>query len=122
VFGQIHGGGDNQTLTHNVHDIFSSANIAYIGGYVLGLLSVTTEFRYQTITPTVLATPSRWRLIGAKMSAFAIVGAAFALVCVATELLIAVPWLAARGVSLSLGHNYTALLAVFAVVALLTLV
>ena len=40
--------------------------------FVLGVLGVTTEFRYQTITPTVLQTPSRWALVTAKMITYAL--------------------------------------------------
>jgi ABC-2 type transport system permease protein len=121
VIGQI-AGTSRQDLTGNVHDVLSSANAAYIACFVLGVLSVTTEFRYQTITPTVLATPSRWKLIRAKLTTYALVGIAYALVCVAVEVAIAAPWLAAKNVPLNLGDNYTALVAVFAVVALMTLV
>ena len=52
-----------------------SAGPAYVVVFVLGVLGVTTEFRYQTITPTVLVTPSRWTLITAKMITYALVGA-----------------------------------------------
>ncbi len=121
VIGQI-ASDNNDALIGDVHSVLSSANSAYIAGFVLGVLCVTTEFRYQTITPTVLATPSRWRLITAKLTTFVLVGIAFAVVCIATELAIAAPWLSERNVSIDLGNNYTALLAVFAVVALLTLV
>jgi hypothetical protein len=56
--------------------VFTSSGTAYIAVFVLGVLGVTTEYRYQTITPTILATPSRWALISAKMITYAIVGAA----------------------------------------------
>ena len=41
--------------------MFASSSTAYVVVFVLGVLAVTTEFRYQTITPTVLQTPSRGR-------------------------------------------------------------
>jgi ABC-2 type transport system permease protein len=122
VVGQIAGSNSNADLSDHVHDTLAAANAGYIAVFVLGVLSVTTEFRYQTITPTVLATPSRWRLIGAKLITFALVGVGFALACVIVELAVALPWLSARGINVSVKDNYTAVLAVFAVVALLALV
>jgi ABC-2 type transport system permease protein len=83
-------------------DVFAATNTASIATFVLGVLGVTTEFRYQTITPTVLATPSRWALITAKLVAYALVGAGYAVVCLAVQLAIAAPWLAATQVDYSL--------------------
>jgi ABC-2 type transport system permease protein len=98
--------------THNgvrngqdVADMFASASVAYIVVFVLGVLGVTTEFRYQTITPTVLATPSRWAIISAKMITYAILGALYAVVCLAVQLAIAVPWLSAKNLDYSLGKD-----------------
>lgn len=115
--GDVHTGAD-------VADMFTSAGTAYIAVFVLGVLGVTTKFRYQTITPTVLATPSRWALVTAKMITYALLGAAYAAVCVLVQLAIALPWLAARDVDVSLGgdHIPRALIGVFATVALFGLV
>jgi ABC-2 type transport system permease protein len=113
---------NNRQLARDLHDILTAANSAYIASFVLGVLSVTTEFRYQTITPTVLATPSRWRLITAKLITFALVGAGFALACVVIALAIAVPWVMARGVHFSFADSYTPVLAAFTVVSLLCLI
>jgi ABC-2 type transport system permease protein len=54
--------------------LFATSNGALITAFVLGVLGVTTEFRYQTITPTVLQTPSRWAVVAAKMITYATVG------------------------------------------------
>jgi hypothetical protein len=104
----------------DVADLFTSAGFVFIPAFVLGVLGVTTEFRYQTITPTVLATPSRWTLVSAKMLSYAVVGVLYAAVCVGVELAIAVPWLNGKGIDYTLtGHHVPrALLGVFAVVAL----
>lgn len=122
VIGNIATTGDKDDLRRHLHDILTAANSAYIAVFVLGVLSVTTEFRYQTITPTVLATPSRWQLISAKLITFALVGAGFALACVVLELAIAVPWVLARGVHFSIADSYTPVLAAFTVVTLLCLI
>jgi ABC-2 type transport system permease protein len=108
----------------DVADMFASSGTAYIPVFVLGVLSVTTEFRYQTITPTVLATPSRWALITAKMITYALVGAVYAAICLLVQLAIAVPWLSSKGIHVSLGSDHLprALGGVFAVVALFGIV
>jgi ABC-type transport system involved in multi-copper enzyme maturation permease subunit len=115
-------GSHDEDLTIHVRDVFSSANASYLAVFVLGILAITTEFRYQTITPTVLATPSRWTIVQAKLIAYAVLGIGYALICVIVQLAVAVPWLAARGISYSLGDQVGALLAVFTVVALYSLV
>lgn len=104
----------------DVADMFSSASIGYVVIFVLGVLGVTTEFRYQTITPTVLATPSRWTLITAKMISYAILGLLYAAACLFVQLAIAIPWLSVKGVDYSLGSDHIpqALLGVLIVLAL----
>jgi len=110
--------------TDDVASMFTSAGTAYIAVFVLGVLGVTTEFRYQTITPTVLATPSRWALITAKMITYALVGAVYAAICLFVQLAIALPWLSAKGIHVSLDSDHLprALGGVFAVVALFGIV
>jgi ABC-2 type transport system permease protein len=46
--------------------LFANANGAIVTAFILGVLGITTEFRYQTITPTVLQTPSRWTVVAAN--------------------------------------------------------
>jgi ABC-2 type transport system permease protein len=108
----------------DVYGVFTSSGTAYIVVFVLGVLGITTEFRYQTITPTVLTTPSRWALISAKLIFYAIVGAVYALICVIVEVVIALPWISSKGYDVSLTSNHVprALLGVFAVVALFGIV
>lgn len=112
-------------LQGNVRDVFTSAYTAYVPAFVLGVLGVTTEFRYQTITPTLLATPNRWRLITAKLITYLIVGAVYALACLAIALVIAVPWLHAKknlDTSFSDNNVWTALLAIGVIVTLFGLI
>jgi ABC-2 type transport system permease protein len=89
----------------DVPDIFGNANGASMVVFVLGVLGVTTEFRYQTITATVLTTPSRWALITAKLVSYALVGAAYALLCIGAQAAIAAPWLSSRNVEFSLSDS-----------------
>lgn len=111
---------DGVRTARDVPNVFSSSSTASIVVFVLGVLGVTTEFRYQTITPTVLQTPSRWAIVTAKMITYAVVGLAYAVVCVLVQLAIAVPWLSSYDVSVDLGNAAVrhAILAVLAVVAL----
>jgi hypothetical protein len=90
---------------NDVPDIFATANGALLFVVVLGILGVTTEYRYQTITPTLLATPSRWTLVTAKFVTYALVGFTYAVACLAVQLAIAVPWLSAKNITFDLGSS-----------------
>ena len=86
--------------------MFASSGTAYIVVFVLGVLGVTTEFRYQTITPTVLQTPSRWAIVTAKMITYAMRRRVYALVCVWSQLAVAVPWLSAKDIDVDFGNGH----------------
>jgi ABC-type transport system involved in multi-copper enzyme maturation permease subunit len=62
-----------------------------------GLISVTSEFRYGTIRPTLLAQPRRRVVLAAKLAAAALLGTVFAAVCLALSLGAGLAILAARG-------------------------
>jgi hypothetical protein len=111
---------DGVRSASDVPDLFTSSVQADILVFVLGVLGITTEFRYQTITPTVLQTPSRWAIVTAKMITYALLGIAYALVAVGVQLLVAVPWLSAKHVDVDFGdaHVIHAIVGVFGVVAL----
>jgi ABC-2 type transport system permease protein len=73
--------------------------LAFLGralALVLGLLAVTTELRHGTITSTLLAVPSRSRLIGAKVAAHLLAGFVLALVAALVCLALSEAILAAR--------------------------
>jgi ABC-2 type transport system permease protein len=55
-------------------DLLDTAGLAQPFALVLGILAVSTEFRHGTITPTLLATPDRVRLMVAKLSAHVTAG------------------------------------------------
>jgi ABC-2 type transport system permease protein len=122
--GQILSSGNDLDLQSHVRDVFVSVTQApaYVPLFILGVLSVTTEYRYQTITPTVLTTPSRWTLITAKLASMALIGALYAAVCLVVELGIALPWFAARSVHADVAGHLGPLLGVFVVLALFALV
>lgn len=111
-------------LQAHVRDVLLSAagGFTYVPLFVLGVLSVTTEYRYQTITPTVLTTPSRWVIVAAKTITTALVGIGYALICLVVELAIALPWMSSRGIKVGLGHQAGTLASAFVVLALFALV
>lgn len=111
---------DGVRTARDVPDLFTSSVQADILVFVLGVLGVTTEFRYQTITPTVLQTPSRWAVVTAKMITYALLGIVYALVSVAVQLAVAVPWLSAKNIDVDFGNSDVihAIVGVFGVVAL----
>jgi hypothetical protein len=115
---------DGVRRSDQVPDMFASSSTAYVVVFVLGVLAVTTEFRYQTITPTVLQTPSRWAIVSAKMITYAIVGILYALVAVAVQLAVAVPWLNAKNIDIRFGNGQVqhAIVGSFGVVALFGIV
>jgi hypothetical protein len=86
----------------DVPDLFADANGALISVFILGVLGVTTEFRHQTITPTVLATPSRSAVVAAKLISYAVAGVSYSALCEALQLTIALPWLSAKDIDFSL--------------------
>lgn len=54
---------------------------------LIGVVCVTADFRHKTVTAAFLASPRRWRLIGAKLLTAALVGAALAVALLAGTLL-----------------------------------
>lgn len=90
----------NQPLDpETVHTLFVGGNVSFVAAFVLGVLSVTTEYRYQTITPTLLTTPVRAKVVAAKLVTFVVVGLVFAVVVAAVQAAIALPWLAHKAVA-----------------------
>ncbi|PZG02713.1 ABC transporter permease [Micromonospora deserti] len=72
---------------------------------VLAAIGITGEYRHRTATTTFLSTPRRGRVIAAKLVTYGLVGIGYALACTAVVTAIAVPWLSARGIELSLTGN-----------------
>jgi hypothetical protein len=109
-----------------VPDLFAAfaSSPGYVVLFTLGALGVTTEFRYQTITPTVLQTPSRWSIVTAKMITYAIVGIVYAVAALLAETAVGVPWLNAKNIDIrwSDGHVQHAIIGTFGVLALFGIV
>jgi len=62
--------------------MFSAGISAVFFATLAGLIVVTSEFRYGTIRPTLLAEPRRRIVLAAKLVAAALTGVLFAVVCV----------------------------------------
>ncbi|MFE7216195.1 hypothetical protein ACFY0A_42145 [Streptomyces sp. NPDC001698] len=72
---------------------------------VLAAIGITGEYRHKTATATFLATPQRGRIVAAKLITYALASIVYAAACLATVTVIALPWLAARGIDVSLTAN-----------------
>jgi ABC-2 type transport system permease protein len=87
---------------------------------LLGAMSITGEIRHGTIRPTFLVTPSRGRVVAAKVSVSAVIGAGFGLVAGALAAAIGTAALRARGIEVRLdAGDYALLIAGGAVAAAL---
>ena len=69
---------DAKTVARTVYTLAPS--LGYVFPAIVGALSVTTEFRHKTLTPTFLAEPRRTTVLGAKLLASLPVGLLFGIV------------------------------------------
>jgi ABC-2 type transport system permease protein len=86
----------------DLEEALSGAGIAAALLLVLGIVATTGEHRHGTITSTLLASPDRRRLVGAKTIAYLLTGALLGVAAVLATFAVAVPWLAARDAPLDL--------------------
>lgn len=91
-------------------DILSSALFAVLVAFLVGVMSVTSEWRHGTVTRTFLVTPRRGRVLVAKELSMAVVATVFGVLALVITLAIAVPWLAVEGSSLELNGGSVALI------------
>jgi len=84
---------------------FGAAASGIIFVLLLGVMLMAGEFRHGTITQTLLITPNRWKVLGAKLLAGAILGLAFGVLAEGFSLLTAVPLLTLRGIDFELGNE-----------------
>lgn len=83
-------------------DIVSTSLFTALIALMIGIMSVTAEWRHGTVTRTFLVTPHRERVLIAKELWVALLAAALAVLAIVLVLAIAVPWLAVEGSSLKL--------------------
>jgi hypothetical protein len=107
---------DGRTIAETVYTL--AVSLGYVFPLVIGALSVTGEFRHQTITPTLLAEPRRGRVLGAKLVLGAVLGAAYGVIGTAAAVLGALPFLLTKGDGAFLDDRGVLVDLLFSVVAL----
>lgn len=105
-----------EVLSHNVHKlaqeeeqrtIFSTAGgVVVLFAALAGLISVTAEFRYGTIRPTLLLEPRRRVFLAAKLAAAALAGAVVAVGCLAASWGTGLALLSVRNVDIVLSSSH----------------
>ena len=106
------------TSPEGQRNLFGVAGSMSALAVILGIIAMTGEYRYQTVTPTFLATPRRGRVVAAKLIAYAIVGVGFGAANVLATIAVAVPWLSAKHIDVSLTGNPRTLAGVLAGLAI----
>jgi ABC-2 type transport system permease protein len=97
----------------NVHDpgtqrvALAHTGLAAIFTLIFGILAVAGEYRHSTITDTYLSSPRRSRVIAAKLTVYALTGAAAGLVSSGIALATTAAWWAERGGQLHLSAGDT---------------
>jgi ABC-2 type transport system permease protein len=86
-------------------NLFGVAGAAGVFVLILGIIAITGEFRHQTVTPTFLATPHRGRVVIAKLVTYALAGIGYGAAVIAFAVALALPWLAAKDIDISLTGN-----------------
>lgn len=90
---------DTSEGLRNVMSAASSGAVLFI---VIGILIMAGEFRHNTATSTFLISPDRRRVVGAKLAAASLVGVGVAAAASLLTLAIALPWLRAKGIEVSI--------------------
>ena len=106
--------------SEGLRNVMSAASSGAVLVLVIGILVMSGEFRHNTATSTFLISPDRKRVVGAKLAAASLVGVGVAAAASLLTLAIALPWLRAKHVEVSLASYDVGfvLLAAFAASAL----
>ncbi|MFB2579974.1 ABC transporter permease [Herbiconiux sp. P15] len=75
-----------------------ATSIGYVFPVLFGALAVTSEFRFQSLTPTFLANPRRGVVLGAKATTLLIVGALFGVIALLASIGVGASLLAVFGI------------------------
>jgi ABC-2 type transport system permease protein len=90
---------------HPGRESLSPAGAAQTFALILGVLALTSEFRHGTITPALLITPRRARLLAAKAIILALAGLGLGLLAFGGAAAIALPLLSHRGIASDVGSG-----------------
>ena len=90
-------------------DIVSSALFATLVVFVIGILSVTSEWRHGTVTRTFLVTPTAGARAHCKGALDAVARARLGSIALVVTLAVALPWLALRDASLDVDSSVVGL-------------
>lgn len=94
------GAGTGETPLEHASSVYTSGiGFGYLLLLVIGILTIGTEYRHKTITSALLATPSRVRLVGAKIVALLIFGVAYGVLFLVASVGAGAAVLAAKGAS-----------------------
>ena len=77
--------------------ILSTATQAGMLFLILGIIGMTQEYRHRTATPTFLTAPKRWKVVVAKLVAYALAAVPFALVVLVVNYLVVFLYAGALG-------------------------
>ena len=107
---------DSESLPPIIYS--TTTAIGYVFPLILGVLVVTSEFRHQTLTPTFLATPRRWRVLAAKLVVLFGAGAVYGVAGVLGSVGLGAPILALTGNDAAIDSGETWLLLARIVIAM----
>lgn len=93
------------TDPETVRGFYANASSGVLFMMILGIIGITGEYRFQTITHAFLVTPRRGRMLAAKLVSYFLFGLAFGLATVLFTVAVALPALAIKGGSTSLLDN-----------------
>ena len=85
--------------------ILQSAGLATLFALLIGILAITSEFRHGTIRPTLLFSPARELVIGAKGIACAVAGGVLGVAAVLITFVIALVWMQVQDVERAIGNG-----------------
>lgn len=85
--------------------IFATATSANVLFLILGIIGMTQEYRHRTATPTFATTPRRWKVVVAKLIAYAMAAVPFALAVLAVNYLVVLLYAGALGEAPSLSGD-----------------
>ena len=104
VASRLDNSNDFQLATEDTQrSILQSAGLATLFSLLIGILAITSEFRHGTIRPTLLFTPARELVVGAKGIASAVAGGVLGAVAVVITFTITLAWMGIEDIERAVG-------------------